>query len=104
MIAGRIVRYARRRAGLSQRELAERVGVAQPAIARIESGRVSPRADTLEHILNACGLRLTIETRRGEGVDRTVIRELLLQSPDERARRAAAEANSVDALLDAVER
>jgi len=36
---------------LSQRELAERSGVPQPTIARIEAGRVSPRFETLETLL-----------------------------------------------------
>jgi DNA-binding XRE family transcriptional regulator len=41
------VNGARRSAGLTQRQLAERSGVPQPTIARIESGKQMPRADTL---------------------------------------------------------
>jgi predicted transcriptional regulator len=33
------LRQARRRVGLSQRDLAARTGIAQPTIARIEGGR-----------------------------------------------------------------
>lgn len=95
----RLLRLARKRADLTQRELADRSGVAQPAIARIESGRASPRAATAERLLAACGFRLTIEPRRGEGVDRTAIRELLELTPDARARLAAEEANRVSAAL-----
>lgn len=98
MISG-LLRLARKRAGITQRELADRTGVAQPAIARIESGRASPRAATVEKLLTACGFRLTVEPRRGEGVDRTAIRELLKLSPDARARLAAEEANSVSTAL-----
>jgi transcriptional regulator with XRE-family HTH domain len=84
---------------LTQRELSERTGVPQPAIARLESGRTSPRAATVEKLLAACGFRLTIEPRRGEGVDRTAIRELLDLTPDARARLAAEEANRVSTAL-----
>ena len=38
-----ILREARRSAGLSQRELARRSGIAQPVLSRIERGRASPR-------------------------------------------------------------
>ncbi|HJR52474.1 MAG TPA: helix-turn-helix transcriptional regulator [Gemmatimonadota bacterium] len=95
----RLTRLARKRAGLTQRELSERTGVPQPAIARLESGRASPRAATVEKLLAACGFRLTIEPRRGEGVDRTAIRELLDLTPDARARLAAEEANRVSTAL-----
>jgi len=47
------------RAGLSQRALAAAAGTSQPAIARYESGRGEPRADTLARLLAACGAELT---------------------------------------------
>lgn len=99
MNAARTLRHARRRAGLSQRELATRVGVPQPAVARIESGRVRPRVDTLDQLLRACGESLASVDLIGSGVDRTVMRELLKLSPAERARLAVEEAR----LLEAVE-
>jgi transcriptional regulator with XRE-family HTH domain len=98
MIAN-LLRLARKRAALTQRELARRSGLAQPMIARIESGRASPRASTVERLLAACGFRLQIEPRRGQGVDRTAIRELLELTPDARARMAVEEANHVSAAL-----
>jgi ribosome-binding protein aMBF1 (putative translation factor) len=45
-IATELIR-ARARAGLSQSELAERMGTSQSAIARIESGRTLPSTKTL---------------------------------------------------------
>ncbi|HEX3623553.1 MAG TPA: helix-turn-helix transcriptional regulator [Acidimicrobiales bacterium] len=54
------VNQARRAAGLSQRELARRSGVAQSAVARIERGQQIPRADTLERLLTACGFELRL--------------------------------------------
>jgi transcriptional regulator with XRE-family HTH domain len=68
------VNGARRSAGLTQRELAARSGVAQPMIAKIESGRQMPRADTLDRLLRACGWELDMALRRGEGEDRSLIR------------------------------
>lgn len=50
---GMRVADARRAAGLTQRALASRSGVAQPHIARIESGQVTPTAATVEKLLRA---------------------------------------------------
>lgn len=55
-----LIRSARMSVGLSQRSLAASAGTSQPAIARDESGRADPRADTLERILAACGHRLSL--------------------------------------------
>lgn len=91
-----LLRYARRATGLSQRGLAERSGVQQPAIARIESGKTAPRADTLERLLAACGYRLELGPVAGRGVDRSAIRRLLALSPAQRARLAVREARNLD--------
>lgn len=91
MKAGSILREARRLAGLSQRELARKVGAPQPALSRIERGHSSPRFDTLDRLLRECGRELKLVERAGVGVDRTLIRERLRLSPGERARLAARE-------------
>ena len=95
------LRAARRRAGLSQRQLAERAGVAQPMVARIESGGVRPRVDTLERLLRACGETLEVRPVRGIGIDRSLIRNLLALSPGERLRVATLEARNIDRFLSA---
>lgn len=51
---------ARARAGLTQAELAERMGTSQSAIARLESGRGRPSVATLEKLAKATGSRLRI--------------------------------------------
>ena len=52
---------ARKRAGLTQAEVASRMGVAQPALARIESSLGhSPSLETLRKYARACGKRLEI--------------------------------------------
>jgi transcriptional regulator with XRE-family HTH domain len=51
---------ARTRAGLTQRQLAERMHTTEAMIARLESGRVRPSTLTLEHFARATGTRLKI--------------------------------------------
>ena len=84
MSAQALLTDARRAAGLTQRELARRTGVAQPTIARIESGTSDPRLGTLEVLLEVCGYVVQSHPRPGHGVDRTQIRELLQLSPRQR--------------------
>ena len=55
-----LVREARKRAGLTQRELAERAGTTQSALARIETGRSTPSFDTVLRLVRLCGLDLDI--------------------------------------------
>lgn len=64
--AGRAIRIAmeiralREARGLSQRELAERVGTTQSAIARLEGGNVSPSLPTLDKIAEALQAELSV--------------------------------------------
>ena len=52
---------ARKRAGMTQAELAELVGTAQPAIARLESGSGGvPSLPFLARVARALGLRVTL--------------------------------------------
>jgi transcriptional regulator with XRE-family HTH domain len=51
---------ARNRAGLTQQELARKMGTTQPVIARLESGRVRPSMGTLERLAEPTGSRLLI--------------------------------------------
>jgi transcriptional regulator with XRE-family HTH domain len=85
-MAGRMVRYARRRAGLTQRALAAKAGIPQETIARIERGRVDPRVGTLDRLLEACDFGLEAMPRLGIGIDRSQIDGLLRLSPSERFR------------------
>ena len=51
---------ARTRAGLTQGELAKRMGTTQPVVARLESGRTRPSTRTLERYARATGSRLQV--------------------------------------------
>jgi transcriptional regulator with XRE-family HTH domain len=55
MSTGELIRSARLRAGLSQKELAERLGMASSSIARWETDTVEPGYSTLRRVLQACG-------------------------------------------------
>ena len=71
---GRLVRELaeqRQAAGLSQTEIAARMGTSQSAVARLESGTADVRASTLERYAAAVGSEITWKLNRpgapGEG-------------------------------------
>ena len=68
---GRLVRELaeqRQAGGLSQTEVAARMGTSQSAVARLESGTVDVRASTLERYAAAVGSQITWKLNRpGEG-------------------------------------
>lgn len=76
---GSSVRRARRRSGLSTRELAQRASLSQPFLSNIENGRSSPSVATLYKLAAALGIGATdllppspdegvVVVRAGEGV------------------------------------
>jgi transcriptional regulator with XRE-family HTH domain len=79
------VRSARKAAGLTQRELAERLGTTQPAVAQLESARSNPRISTLTRALKACGEELLVTARPADSnIDETLVAQRLRLSPGER--------------------
>lgn len=60
---GERVRHARESAGLSQRELATRMGTSQSAVARLEAGGVGATLTTLQRVAVALGLELSIDLK-----------------------------------------
>jgi transcriptional regulator with XRE-family HTH domain len=60
MYGGDLVREARRRAGLTQRELAARAGTTQSSIARLETGQTNPSFDLVVRLIKLCGFRLDV--------------------------------------------
>lgn len=92
-----LIRQARTRASLSQRELAARAGTVQSVVARIERGQTNPTVDTLERLLRATGFDLDVELvprpapdplieAFKRDIDRTLLRRNLDKTPDERLR------------------
>ncbi|HZP97065.1 MAG TPA: helix-turn-helix domain-containing protein [Candidatus Limnocylindria bacterium] len=60
MRVSRLIRDARKRAGLSQAGLAARAKTSQSAVARYEAGATIPSLPTLERLLAACGGRVVL--------------------------------------------
>jgi transcriptional regulator with XRE-family HTH domain len=82
-----LLRQVRSAAGFSQRDLAERAGTSQPAIARYEGGVAAPTLETLRRLVAACGreLRLGAEIA-AEPHDVELATRLLELTPRERLR------------------
>ncbi len=51
---------ARIKKNLTQKQLAEKIGIKQSALARIESGAISSTLSTVQKLLSALGLKLKI--------------------------------------------
>ncbi len=62
--AGALVRQARKRADLSQVDLAARAGVTQSVISAYESGQRQPSIPALARLVDAAGFELTLGLRR----------------------------------------
>jgi ribosome-binding protein aMBF1 (putative translation factor) len=63
---GFVLRELRQCAGLSQRELAERIGSTQSAIARMEKGEAEPKLCTLEKLAEALNRDLHVHVKAAE--------------------------------------
>jgi len=63
IMAGAMVRQARKRAGLSQLELAARAGVTQSVISAYESGQRQPSIPALARLIDATGFDLVLSLR-----------------------------------------
>lgn len=98
MVSAGLLVEARRRAGLSQRELAARAGVGQQEIARYERGRVTPSLERLRQIVAACGLELTFGLARADASYDEAIARMLALSPAQRLARGLRDAESVRAV------
>jgi transcriptional regulator with XRE-family HTH domain len=84
MITGRLIREARLRAGLKQTELAHAVGTTQSAVARWESGNVTPNFERLREIVRACGLEIGYGLYRRDDETTKVVRDGLSMTPAQR--------------------
>jgi len=83
-----LIREARLAAGLTQSELARRLGTTQPAIARLESAQSNPRLATLARALSACGRQLRVEaTPYRSSIDETLVAAQLRLTPAQRLAR-----------------
>jgi transcriptional regulator with XRE-family HTH domain len=87
VIGGELVREARKRAAITQQELAERAGTTQSAIARLESGRTSPSLEQVQRLMRLAGFELIVELAPFDDSDRVQAQALKKLTPDDLARR-----------------
>jgi len=84
-----LVREARYRAGLTQRELAARAGTSQSVVARVEAGQTRPGSGTLQRLLEAAGFELRTELVPLPVVDSHMLEDIariLALTPEQRLR------------------
>jgi transcriptional regulator with XRE-family HTH domain len=97
LLGNDLVREARRRAGLTQRELAERAGTTQSAIARLEGGHTSPSFEKVLALVRHCGLDLAVGiVEHDHSAIEQAMRNLLLE-PEERIRQLKGTVRFVEA-------
>jgi uncharacterized protein len=96
MTAAQIIREARLKAGLTQTELAERLGRERAQVARWEIGGQEPSFENLRSVVEACGfsLRIEIAQREANPALDAELETSVPQAPQQR----------VQALLDELER
>jgi transcriptional regulator with XRE-family HTH domain len=83
-----LVREARRRAGLTQAELARRAGVPKSTVGRIESGARMPSAAMVERLVRAAGLEVSVSLGEPDPGTDSMFERTLRRSPAERLRDA----------------
>src|SRR5439155_9279562 len=89
MRGNHLVREARKRAGLTQAELAARVGTTQSAIARLERGKTTPTLQRISDLVRACGFDLTIGmANTDDDHDWSLVQQNLRLSPLQRVEKA----------------
>jgi len=100
--AGELLRDARRRHGLTQRQLAARARTSQAAISRIERDVGSPSVATLAELLWLMNEELVLDAETVDwGHDATLNQSNLAIAPEARIRRQASWARGVRKLRDA---
>jgi transcriptional regulator with XRE-family HTH domain len=87
MSTGSLIREAREAEGLTQAALARRLGITQPAIARLEAAGDEVTVASLQRALNAMGRALVLQVvKQHSSIDETLLRAALELTPDERLR------------------
>ena len=104
MHAGSIIRQARRAEGLTQAQLARRLGITQPSVARLEAAGDNVTIATLQRALNVMNRTLEIgSAKMPSSVDESQIREALRLTPGERLERHDASYDGVRAFANEVQ-
>jgi transcriptional regulator with XRE-family HTH domain len=102
MRSATLIQQARRRSGLTQTELAGKVGTTQSAVARWERGASRPTVERLQSLVEACGLELQIGLAPSNGEELAALRRNLALTVDERVQRVVQLRRFVEAGRDAM--
>lgn len=104
MRGGELIREARKRRGLTQRELAELLGTTQAVIGRWESGSRSPDFDRVVAAIRACGYDLGITIVTPDDDHRRLMTYNLGLTPGERIDKMVAARRGMQKLVASVRR
>lgn len=104
MRGGDLIREARKRAGLSQQDLAERLGTSQSVIARWELGRTSPSFERVAEAIRACGFELSVRITNPDPEHALLVEENLRLSPKQRLDRMTSSRSALQDLAGKVQR
>lgn len=98
MTSAETIRRARKRAGLTQAQLAERLGCSQSEVGRWERGAARPTYERLQEIVAACGLHLASQMYVADDSYDPHIAQQLAMPVAERVREAAERGRYYDRL------
>ena len=101
MRGNHLVREARKRAGLTQSELAERVGTTQSAIARLERGVGRPTLARISELVAACGLEVQVRLVPADEHDWAMVDRNRSLGTEERVARALVAIRLAEAMQEA---
>lgn len=88
MAPGFLIRDARRAEGITQAQLARRLGITQPSVARLEAAGDEVSVATLQRALNALGRSLELRaTKLAASFDESLLRQNLELTPQARLER-----------------
>jgi transcriptional regulator with XRE-family HTH domain len=103
--SARLLATTRREVGLTQAELARRLGTTQSAIARLERRGSNPTVATLDGALRAMGRRLELASaERPPNIDETLLVSNLRRTPAERLHRFTSWHRSITQMREAARR
>ncbi|MEM0161511.1 MAG: helix-turn-helix domain-containing protein, partial [Thermoproteota archaeon] len=86
--SGEEVKNLRKRANLTQKELAEKTGLSQGLIAKIENNTVDPKASTLRKILNVLENEMKVKQGHDMKACDIMTKKVISINHDETVRRA----------------
>ena len=84
MSISNLVKEARRRAGYTQAELAQRAGVPKSTVGRIESGARVPSTEMVERLVRAAGFDVSVSLSEPDPGTDSMFERTLRRSPAER--------------------